>query len=435
MKTTGRQSWKAIGLALFLIVAPLVLILMIYLPMKIAQWPVVQKKLAALEKAGIRIGTLTISPKGRVRALNIRMGNPLACQMVQLNLDLSLLQLLQGKIAFKSAEGYAIQINGPQLDLFVQQLKQNKELEQTVSLPRRFRFQGQKLKWVAETISESFTVQKFSLSVRQRAVISGKMFAYGAKFENLPLLQFVVFNYEGTANTFKLSQVETKWDQVRIRGNMNRSVSGELTGTVEFEKVDLKRLAGNRLDTGQALEGIVSGQSDFTMKWNKTRTFEASGSMLVRRFRIRNFPAQQDPLIQNYLPDLVNIRFQDMHIPRWRIKNKTLYLDSLEAVGNQLSMGGYARILYLGKGFPTEIERLNGRVYMNLTGHLSEPYFGSLNPLVKNGFYRDSSGTPSFKFQVQGNFQQQTIKTEKMISVVVKSISSRISHKMQKLFR
>jgi hypothetical protein len=93
------------------------------------------------------------------------------------------------------------------------------------------------------------------------------------------------------------------------------------------------------------------------------------------------------------------------------------------------------RIVLSEKPVRPDSSKWEGELLLDLVGHLQDGYFQTLMPLVKSTLYRDTTGRPTFKFEIRGDLQKQSLYPEKLFSRWMKSISSGLGAKIKSEFK
>jgi hypothetical protein len=417
---------------LFLLAAPILLLVFLFLPLKLSRLPLAQPVWEAWNRLGITAEKITVTPRGRLRAYQVRLGNPAAGRIAELHLDLSLLELLRGRIVFQRASGRSIQADWKRLPDFVDRLRREAPMRGLSPRISGFEFRGRGIQ-IDGLSSGPVSLERAVLDVDLKSGPKAKVSARDVRLGNLPAISSLSFGITGRAGNFRLEALRADWEGAEIRGDLAWDSSAALRGDLDFRNVDLGRLGARRLDSGQALEGMAAGTARFRLRPGDRNSLVASGKFSGKDLRLKDFPAQRDPLVRNHMPALQDARFRDFKVEEWRLRDGVLSLDSLAAEGAPISVQGRARIAFRTLPSPGDPAPWRGGVQMDLVGRLEEDYFQTLKPLVKSALYRDSSGQAAFKFRVTGDFQRQRVIPEKVFSRVVKSITSRFGRKVKNL--
>ena len=99
-----------------------------------------------------------------------------------------------------------------------------------------------------------------------------------------------------------------------------------------------------------------------------------------------------------------------------------IHIEGLQGQGEPLSIQGKGYITY------------RGGVYFNLLCHLTEEYYQTLKPIVKDGIQKDDEERRFFNAEIVGNLKKQKIKLDKVIGQVIKTNLRKIGRGFKKLF-
>ncbi len=426
MKRKPRSLW-------FLLLLLAVAAFFFFAPVKISLTPFLKTRIEAWKRLGITAEDIAVTLHGQVRARQVSLGNPVACRIDDLSLDVSLAKILKGRIVFSGVHGRSIQVDWNLLDAFFQTLEGQVPARYFRDYLSSFTFRGSRMEINGLVPSQPLKVEQIKVNLKWRPSLVADVEAQGIRLREFPALSAASFRFEGRPHSFRLENLAAKWGPIGLEGGIARDSSSHWEGTMAFKNVDMGKLLRPRLASGQEMDGILRGVAAFTTASGGENSFDASGSVLGENVRLRNLPFQRDPLIRDYMPALHDVRFQTLQIVRWHMRDSRLYLDSLAAVGAPLSIKGYGRIALSGEG-GNDSPPPNGDVFFDLVGHLSEDYYRSLGPLAQSGLYRDAEGAPFFKFKVVGDFQKQGIRTRKpALSRVVKSLTRSFRQKLKSL--
>ena len=411
---------------------------LVFLPFKISLIPFLKPKLEAWKRLGISVEKIDITPYGQIHARGVILGTQTACRIRDLKLDVSLTLLIKkGRIVLQRVHANGVKLDWEKLDAFFadlqRQIPENYFREHLSS----FQFNGFKMEITNLVPEKVLRLKRVKVGLKWRPALAADVDAKGVSLSGLPgfpSLPSLTFRFQGRPLDFRLEDLSTHLGPMGLQGWLARDARGNLQGLISFKQVDLRWLSKRRLSNGRILEGRFNGQADFRIKADKGYALQARGNAQGEKVRIGNFPFQRDPLVREYMPALRYTRFDTLRIAHWSLKDHQFDMDSISASGSPLSVQGGGRIEFDPDPSPSEGVEPKGKVFFNMTGHLTEHYFQNLGPLVQSGFYRDFQGRPTFRFRIRGDFEKQQIHVNKVkMSRVVKSLARGLKARLRSL--
>ncbi|MFC1585770.1 hypothetical protein ACFL5V_09505 [Fibrobacterota bacterium] len=383
-----------------------------------------------LHNAGFKSERISLDVKGQVYFKNLCLGNPEVLRVPNAGVRISLWKFLRGGMVLQSVVMDSVIIRPAGMFALAEAFKGEFTSEARNRMNRILKKSGLSAEYFAfldtageKTMSGRGVVLKISSSEEGNLysdISLSRLFV-----PHVPGLKFLTCSLVYQPDQLALRNLELKWMRGSLSGRLffpleeGKTVSGR----AQFKNLDLRKLTQKGYFKKSQFFGIASGNLVFKNFSRETFSLDMDGNIRVTSARLKNFPFQKDAVISNYMPELADVRFKTIDIPRLRVRNRITYLDSIAGRGNPLS--------FEGKGTITG----TGYIDIYLLCHLKEPYYQSLKGLVKDGISRDTDSIPTFECRIRGDQEKQSIFLGKVIGKVVKTKIQRLGNRIRNLFR
>ncbi len=399
-------------------------------PPDISRLPVVRRQLRAWKQIGISAEQVTLTPRGFFHFRGMRVGAAPACTIGRLDLDVSWKELLRGRLSIQHADGDDIIVHWKRLDAWTRSLQAELPASLLAARMTGFDFHGRAVKISELVPGQVVTANRADLRAQFRPEAAVIVQAEGVGDSGRVWARAASFRFRGNPHRFELADLQVDADPLTLSGRMLYGAEGRVLGRVEFHGLDLERWAKPHLPADQIVQGQVQGDASFQADLADPDAVDASGSLTGRGVRLADLPFQSDALIRNYMPALRDVRFDSLRIGHWRLRGRKFFFTDLAARGDPLSVEGNGHVILDAPETGSDGLLWHGALRLDLVGHLQEHYFRGLSALVRGTLYRDTTGAPTFKFRVEGDFAKQNLAVEKLFSRLFKSLSNHFGGKV-----
>lgn len=203
-------------------------------------------------------------------------------------------------------------------------------------------------------------------------------------------------------NQIKVEIPEVRWKgaEIELSSEIRRKGSSlKHESQVKFNSLPLSSGTDLVFQGKFPFDTKIKGKIDAQGPLFKLNQWTARGNLKSNSITVEGLKFQESPLIQKQAPSMQSIRFKELNIPQFKLKNGKLTWDSLQAKGRDLEIMTQGSI------------KLNGFLYLNGRAFLSESSYEELPSLTRTAFNKvDSLPKPyTIPLEIQGNFQNQTL--------------------------
>jgi hypothetical protein len=415
----------------FILVSIAYLVIDIQIPCTSLIQRYLEKKFSeTLKEINLETGNISLDLKGHMQIAYICLGDSQVIRVTDAEAGISPLKLLRGRLVVNSITGDLLQIKRHEWKQLVE------VYEDTAN--RCFR----------ESMSNTLgnTVLKFNhfslldtggsrpasgrrlflkLHSSEDGGVKGKVRLQRLFFPNVPPMKFINFFFGYNQREIYVKKFRADWMKGSLKARFTLPLdSTELHGgSCSFNSLNLGQMTEKGFFGSSVLRGQASGSLLFKGLVGEKYSYDMDGRLRLKKVRIKNFLFQKDAVITNYMPELTDVKLDVVELGKCRIRKEKIYIDTIWARGNPLSLQGRGTMTF------------KGDIDLYLTCYLEEDYYQNLKELVQDGIRRDSLDRPVFECQIKGNAEDQKIYFDKVISRVVKKKLQRIGRKIRSLFQ